>query len=114
MLKISISQLYTTVNKLDDRRDIASRNIDINSFGSKYGSNKKLSKSRKSIILDTSGITKEPKFPSFSTRKTFNLLQQAFIKALILQYLDLECHIQIKTNASGYTIGGVLSQLTFD
>ena len=37
-----------------------------------------------------------------------------FTKALILQYFDPECHIRIETDASGYTIGGILSQLTSD
>ena len=30
---------------------------------------------------------------------------------MILQHFDPECHIWIEINASGYTIGGVLSQL---
>ena len=34
-----------------------------------------------------------------------------FVNALILYYFDPESHIQIKTDASSYAIGGVLSQL---
>ena len=47
-------------------------------------------------------------------RLAFIQLRKLFTKALILQHFDLECHIWIKTNASGYTIGGVLSQLTLN
>ena len=47
-------------------------------------------------------------------RLAFTKLRQAFVKAPILYYFDLECHIRIETDASGYTIGGVLSQLTWD
>ena len=43
-------------------------------------------------------------------RRAFTQLRQAFIKAPILQYSDPECHILIETDASGYVIGGVLSQ----
>ena len=41
-------------------------------------------------------------------------MRQAFFKALILHYFDLEYHIRIETDASGYAIGRVLSQLTLD
>ena len=47
-------------------------------------------------------------------KRAFTQLRQAFIKAPILRHFDLECHIQIETDASGYAIGGVLSQLTSD
>ena len=49
-----------------------------------------------------------------SAREAFNQLRQAFIKAPILRHLNPECHIRIETNASGYAIRGVLSQLTSD
>ena len=54
--------------------------------------------------------------PSFLTpkaRSTFNHLWLAFTKAPILQHFDPKYHIYIKTDVLGYTIGGVLSQLTF-
>ena len=41
--------------------------------------------------------------------QAFTQLRQAFTKALILRDFDPECHIRIKTDASGYTLGGVLS-----
>ena len=53
-------------------------------------------------------------FPTPDIKKTFNYLRQAFIKALILQYFDLESHIQIETNVSNYVIDRILSQLSSD
>ena len=44
-----------------------------------------------------------------NARRAFTQLSQAFTKALILRYFDPECHIWIKTDASGYAIYGVLS-----
>ncbi len=44
----------------------------------------------------------------------FIRLRQAFTEALILHHFDPERHIRIETDASGYAIGGVLSQLTSD
>ena len=41
-------------------------------------------------------------------------MRQAFLKAPILHHFDPERHIRIETDASGYAIGGVLSQLTSD
>ena len=59
------------------------------------------------------GAKKEYNFLTFDTKKVFNYLRLAFIKSPILQHFDLENHIRIKTNALGYTIDGVLSQLNF-
>ena len=44
----------------------------------------------------------------------FTKLRQAFLQASIFHHFDPQHHIRIKTNASGYAIGGVLSQLTSD
>lgn len=41
-------------------------------------------------------------------------MKQAFVEALILNYFDLEYHIRIKTDTSGYAIGRIFSQLTLD
>ena len=41
----------------------------------------------------------------------FTQLRQAFIEATIFHHFNLESHIRIETNASGYTIGNILSQL---
>ena len=42
-------------------------------------------------------------------RFAFTKLRKTFTKALIIQYFDLECHMRIETDASGYPIGRVLS-----
>ena len=47
-------------------------------------------------------------------RLAFTKLRQVFMNTPILHYFDPKCHIWIKTDASGYAIGGVLSQLTLD
>ncbi len=47
-------------------------------------------------------------------RKAFIKLKQAFVKAPILNHFDLERHIQIEIDVSGYTIGEILRQMTLD
>ena len=47
-------------------------------------------------------------------KKGFNQLRQPFTQAPILQYFDTEQYIRVKTDASGYAIGEVLSQLNND
>ena len=39
-------------------------------------------------------------------------LRQAFVKAPILHHFDLKHHIRVEMDISGYSISGVLSQLT--
>ena len=46
------------------------------------------------------------------TRKAFTKLRQVFVEAPILNHFDLERHIQIETDALGYAISGIFSQLT--
>ena len=97
---------------------------------SRKSKNKNLAKSQKlakSRKLPKSGksknLSKSENLPNFSTkdgrpsfltpkaRSAFNRLWLAFNKAQILWHFDLKCHIQIKTDALGYTIGSVLNQL---
>ena len=67
---------------------------------------KNLSKSKKTVrFLD---------FLTPGAKLAFTKLRQAFCKAPILYHFDLERYIQIETDAFGYAIGGVLSQLTLD
>ena len=80
----------------------------VNLFKSKKLKNKKFE------ILTRSGAMGEPMFLTLNAKKAFNHLRQAFIKAPILRHFDLECHIWIKTDVSGYAIGKMLSQLTLD
>ena len=56
----------------------------------------------------------ESNFLTYNAKKIFNYLWLTFIKALILQPFDLENHIRIETDKSGYAIGRVLSQLNLD
>ena len=69
---------------------------------------KKSAKSRRM----RSAHSEEPKFLTSEAKEAFNRLRQAFTEAPILRHFDPECHIRIETDASGYAIGGVLSQLT--
>ena len=70
--------------------------------------------SRKSTRMPNIGAIGEPNFLTPDAKKAFNHLRLAFIKAPILRHFDLESHIRIKTDASGYAIGGVLSQLNLN
>ena len=47
-------------------------------------------------------------------RQAFTQLKQVFTKALIVQHFNLEYYIQIEIDVLGYTIGGILSQLTLN
>ena len=47
-------------------------------------------------------------------RLRFTKLMKAFTKVPILQHFNPECYIQMETDASGYDISGVLSQLILD
>ena len=72
-------------------------------------SGKKLSKSGNLTNFDTT--EDGSKFLIPDARTAFNRLWLAFTEAPILRHFDLECHIRIETDASGYAIGGMLSQL---
>ena len=73
---------------------------------------KKLLKSRNSPNFNITKV--ELSFLTPNARMAFNQLWLAFIKALILSYFNLKYHIWIETNALGYAICRVLSQLTFE
>ena len=60
------------------------------------------------------GASGEPNLLTPNAKKAFNHLRLAFMKAPILRHFDLESHIRIETDGSGYVIGGVLNQLNFD
>ena len=49
-----------------------------------------------------------------NAKQAFTQVRQVFTKAPILQYFDPEYYIWIETDALGYAIGGVPSQLTSD
>ena len=75
----------------------------------KNSSKSKKSKNENSTCI---GATGGPIFLNPNAKKAFNRLRQAFIEAPILRHFDPECHI--RTYASGYAMGGVLSQLSTD
>ena len=74
----------------------------------------KNNKSRNLIHMPNIGATRKHNFLTSDIKKALNHLWLAFIKALILQYFDLESHIRIKTKVSSYTIDRVLNQLNLD
>ena len=47
-------------------------------------------------------------------KRAFDQLRQVFTKAFIFQHFDPERYIRVETDASGHTIGRVISQLTND
>ena len=71
-------------------------------------------KSRKLTRVSNMRATREPNFLTPDAKKAFNHLRLASIKALILRHFDLENHIWIETDASGYVTGGVPSQLNLN
>ena len=74
----------------------------------------KNNKSKNLIYMLNIEVIEEPIFLIFNAKKTFNNLKQAFIKALIFWYFNLESHVWIKINASSYTINKILSQLNLN
>ena len=71
-------------------------------------------KSAKSDFTKPVRRVEEPSFLTPNTRQAFTQLRQAFTEAPIFQHFDPERYIRIKTDASGYAIGGVLSQMTLE
>ena len=51
-------------------------------------------------------------FFTFEANLTFTKLRKMLTIALIIYHFDPKRHVQIKTDASGYAIGRILSQLT--
>ena len=54
----------------------------------------------------------DPTFLTLEAKLVFLRLRQAFTKVPILHHFDPERYIRMETDASGYAIGGILSQLT--
>ena len=69
-------------------------------------------KSAKSDFTKPVRGAEEPSFLTPDARRAFTQLRQVFTKAPILRHFDSERYIRIETDASGYAIGGVLSQIT--
>ena len=96
-------------SEIDDRKKVDNNEVEDNKIEKKVqkkSKSKNLSKSKKMVrSLD---------FLISRAKLVFIKLRQAFFKASILHHFDPKRHIQIKTDALGYAIGGVLNQLTLD
>ena len=97
MLKISLQQSGTLPATAVDNSEV------FKSSGKNEG---KLAKSDFTKLVRGA---EKPSFLTLDARQAFPQLRQAFIKAPILWHFDPECHIRIKTDASGYVIGGIFS-----
>ena len=97
--KLSKSQKLSKSKKSKSKKTSKSQNL--------AKSGKKLSKSGNSTNFDA--MEDGPKFLTPNAKTAFNRLRLAFTEAPILWHFDLECHIWIETDASGYAISGVLS-----
>ncbi len=82
--------------------------------GQKTAKSKKWIRAEKIETSRAKNLGQSSSFLTTDTRRAFTELRQAFVEAPILNYFDQECHIGIETDASGYAIGGILSQLTSD
>ena len=89
-------------SRMDDV-EVDGDEVEVDEVGKKV---QNLSKSKKTV--------RSSDFLTPGAKLAFTELRQAFIKAPILHHFDLERHIRVETDASGYAIGGVLSQLTSD
>lgn len=65
-------------------------------------------------VVNTGFLAFGTGFFTLGTRLTFTKLREVFNITPILHYFNPESHIQIETNASGYAIGGIFSQLTLN
>ena len=90
-----------------DESELDGNKVDGGEFGDDEVGKKvqNLSKSKTMVRSD---------FFTLQAKLAFAKLSQAFVKAPILHHFDLERHIRIEMDASGYAIGGVLNQLTSD
>lgn len=86
-----------------------SKNIEIRSTGTKL---ENLSKSKKWDFAKANSSKTD--FLTLEVKKAFAHLRKAFTEASILHHFDPEHYIRIETDAFGYAIGGIFSQLTPD
>ena len=68
----------------------------------------------KRLLLTSKNSNRAISYLTPQGRLAFTQIRKAFIKALILRLFDSECYIWNETDASGYAITRVLSQLTLD
>ncbi len=80
----------------------------------KTAKSKKWIRAKKAKASRAKNLGQLGSFLTSEARKAFTKLRQAVVEAPILNHFDQERHIRIETDASGYAIGGILSQLTSD
>ena len=80
-------------------------------YPAKTTKSKILVKSKNHDFLKSRPEEAEMGFLTPEARLFFTQLKQAFVKAQILHHFNPESQIWTETDASGYAIGGVLSQL---
>ncbi len=80
--------------------------------GQKTAKSKKWIRAEKAEASRAKNLGQSGSFLTSEARKAFTELRQAFVKAPILNHFDPERHIRIGTDASGYAIDAILSQLT--
>ncbi len=101
-------------NKKNQDAPSAAGGVDGGNVG---GSIKNLSTATKSVKPKIPYFAKVKSGTDFLTpgaKKAFINLWKAFTKTSIFRHFDPERHIWIETNALGYAIGGILSQMTSD
>ena len=99
--RIEIDDNEVSGGKVDDK---------VGKKGHKMSKSKNLFQSKKSSM--SKKVVGFSDFLNPGAKLMFTKLKQALLKDLILYYFDLEHNIRIKTEVSGYAIGGVLTQLT--
>ncbi len=82
--------------------------------GQKTAKSKKWIWAKKAEASRAKNLGQSGLFLTANARRAFTELRQVFVKAPILNHFNSERHIRIETDASGYAIGGILSQLTSD
>ena len=92
-------------SKLDGGRKIDDNGVDGDEVDDDVGTT--VQKSSKSKEAESGFLTS-------GAKKAFTKLRQAFIKAPILHHFDLEYHIRVESDASGYVIDGIFSKLTLN
>ena len=109
----------------EERNEAISAGLGSSSVGDKVGENiknlstiinlvkSKLTKPKKAGLPNTK-VNSKTDFLTPRAKKVFIHLQKAFTKAPILRHFDPKRHIWIETDALGYTISKVLSQMTLD
>ncbi len=82
--------------------------------GQKMAKSKKWIRAKIAEASRAKNLGQSRTFLTTDVRKAFTKLRQAFVEALISNHFNPKRHIRIETDALGYAIGGILSQLTLD